>query len=54
MVEKFKEDIPRIRAYAPERRVLLRNYHISMLFEEVEQFNSVGADQDSTLSFAEN
>lgn len=41
MVEKFKEDIPRIRAYAPERWVMLRNYQISMLFEEVEPFSKL-------------
>jgi hypothetical protein len=38
MIWKFKEDHPRIRAYAPERWVLLRYYNIAMLLEEVEQF----------------
>jgi hypothetical protein len=41
VVEKFKENIPRIQAYAPERWVMLRNYQISMLFEEVEQFSEL-------------
>lgn len=41
MAEKFKKDYPRIRAYAPERWVLLRYYQISMLFEEVEQFSKM-------------
>jgi hypothetical protein len=41
MADKFKEDIPRIQAYAPERWVLLRNYQIGMLFEEVEPFSKL-------------
>ena len=41
MAWTFKQDHPRIRAYAPERWVLLRYYRIMMLFEEVEQFSKM-------------
>jgi hypothetical protein len=39
--DKFKEDVPRTRQYAPERWVLLRNYQIKMLHEEVEPFSNM-------------
>jgi hypothetical protein len=41
MAEKFKKDYPRIRAYAPERWVVLRYYHLMMLRDEVEQFSQM-------------
>lgn len=41
MIWKFKEDVPRIRAYAPERWVLFRYYQIAMLFEEMEQLSTL-------------